>query len=230
MKSVKRKKRHLTTGSIIISIYMCVMLLSVEAYAMSDGMLIYVKTLGELGNNILEEAGINNSLMNISIIRQQNKERVLETSIDIKKPVEIVNGLETRYRSEIKVNDKEKEILYRIVEAEAGGEDISGKMLVANVVLNRVKSERFPNTVKEVVFAHSGSSYQFSPVSDGRYYSVKVSKETKDAVNRAILGEDNSKGAEYFMCRSKSDTDNLKWFDNSLKFLFKYGSHEFFKK
>lgn len=116
-------------------------------------------------------------------------------------------------------------ILERIVEAEAGGEDYKGKLLVANVVLNRVLSSRFPDTVKDVVFAHN----QFSPVSDGRYYSVKVSSGTRKAVKAALQGEDPSQGAVYFMERSLADRDNASWFDRCLTKLFRYGCHEFYK-
>ena len=52
------------------------------------------------------------------------------------------------------------------MEAEATGEDIIGKILVANVIFNRMESEEFPDTVKEVVFQKVGDKYQFSPIAD----------------------------------------------------------------
>ena len=118
-----------------------------------------------------------------------------------------------------------RRILERIVEAEAGDQDLKGRLLVANVVLNRVKSKKFPNTVKGVVFAHR----QFSPISNGSYYRVHVSGKTKRAVRKALQGEDHSRGALYFMCRSASSARNVAWFDRDLKRLFKYGCHEFFR-
>lgn len=74
-------------------------------------------------------------------------------------------------------------------------------MLVANVVLNRVKNKSFPSTIKDVVFAHRGGTYQFSPIMDGRYYTVNVSDDTKSAVKDALAGVDHSAGALYFMER-----------------------------
>ncbi len=121
--------------------------------------------------------------------------------------------------------EEEREILERIVEAEAGGQDIKGRILVANVILNRVKSSRFPDTIKEVVFAHR----QFSPVQNGRYYRVRVSETTKKAVRKALNGTDYSEGALYFMCRSASDPANVAWFDRDLTKVKEYGCHEFFK-
>ena len=126
------------------------------------------------------------------------------------------------------ITKEEKEILLRIVEAEATCEDVKGRMLVANVVLNRVLSRYFPNSIEEVVFQHSGSSYQFSPLSDGRYWTVKISDKTREAVELALNGEDASEGALYFVARSMANKNAVKWFDSSLKRLFKYGVHEFF--
>ncbi|MDE6389017.1 MAG: cell wall hydrolase [Lachnospiraceae bacterium] len=127
------------------------------------------------------------------------------------------------------LSDKDLEALMRIVEAEAGGEDQDGKLLVANVVLNRVNNESFPDTVWEVVMQKEQGIAQFSPTVDGRYQRVKVSEDTKEAVERALYGEDISQGALYFCAREKADSDKLQWFDRKLTRLFAYGSHEFFQ-
>lgn len=127
------------------------------------------------------------------------------------------------------LDEESLNVLLRIVEAEAGGEDIEGKLLVANVVLNRVESEEFPDTVKEVVFQKSKGVTQFSPVSNGRYHTVEISPETVEAVERALQGEDISQGALYFAARKYADSDRMKWFDENLILLFKHGGHEFFK-
>lgn len=126
------------------------------------------------------------------------------------------------------ISEEDYEVLLRIVEAEAGGEDIEGKMLVAGVVMNRVASEDFPDTVKEVVFQRSENSVQFSPAYSGRYYTVEVSEETIEAVNRVLEGEDISCGALYFAARKRADSENMRWFDEELTFLFSHGGHEFF--
>ncbi len=123
---------------------------------------------------------------------------------------------------------EEYDLLLRIVEAEAGGEDEEGKLLVANVVLNRVESSEFPDSVSEVILQSSKGVTQFSPVSSGRIWRVKVSEETVRAVDRALSGEDISSGALYFAARKIADSDNMKWFDENLTFLFKHGGHEFY--
>lgn len=126
------------------------------------------------------------------------------------------------------LSDKDYDALLRIVEAEAGGEDQNGKLLVANVVLNRVNNELFPDTVCDVVMQKEQGIAQFSPTVDGRYQNVRVSEDTKAAVERALYGEDISQGALYFCAREKADSDRLKWFDRKLTRLFSYGNHEFF--
>lgn len=127
------------------------------------------------------------------------------------------------------LSEEDFNVLLRIVEAEAGGEDEEGKLLVANVVLNRVNSEKFPDTVKEVVFQRAKGVTQFSPVANGSYYTVEISEETEEAVERALEGEDNSQGALYFAARKYADSDRMRWFDENLTFLFRHGGHEFFK-
>lgn len=126
------------------------------------------------------------------------------------------------------ITEEDKEVLLRIVEAEATCEDIKGRMLVANVILNRVVSKKFPNSIAEVVFQNNGVTYQFAPIKDGRYWTVEVSDETREAVERVLAGEDYSQGAMYFAARRLANKKAMSWFDSSLKFLFRHGVHEFF--
>ena len=127
------------------------------------------------------------------------------------------------------LSERDYAILTRIVEAEATDKDKKSKILVANVVLNRMEHEEFPDTVEEVVFQKVAGVVQFSPVADGRYYSVTVTDETKECVDRALFGEDYSEGALYFMERSMSDAKSVAWFDRELTWLFEYEGHEFYR-
>lgn len=127
------------------------------------------------------------------------------------------------------LNASELDVLRRIVESEAGCEDEDGRLLVANVILNRVNDDKFPSTVTEVVFQQENGVAQFSPVSSGRIYRVEVSEETCEAVDRALNGEDISQGALYFASRKHADSTKMRWFDENLEFLFEHGGHEFFK-
>lgn len=129
-----------------------------------------------------------------------------------------------------RITEEDYTNLLRIVEAEASGEDETGKLLVANVVLNRVRDEDFPDTITEVIFQKNRGVAQFSPVSNGRFWKVEISEETISAVNRALGGEDVSCGALYFAARKYADADNMRWFDERLDYLFTHGGHEFFKE
>ena len=124
----------------------------------------------------------------------------------------------------LKLNDNEYKVLLKIVEAEAGSEDLTGKMLVANVIMNRVNSDLFPNTVTEVVYQKHKGRAQFSPTEDGRINSVTVSSETVEAVRRVMNGEDSSNGALYF----RSVYSNSGWFDSALTRVVEHGNHIFY--
>ena len=122
------------------------------------------------------------------------------------------------------LEDQEYQVLLKIVEAEAGCEDTEGRMLVANVVMNRVRNGYFPNTVTEVVYQRQDGTAEFSPVSDGRIDTVNVSQGTIDAVARVMNGEDISQGALFFRSvRSRSG-----WFDQKLSRVLEHGNHIFY--
>ena len=131
---------------------------------------------------------------------------------------------ERRASRRIRYTDEDYQVLLRIVQAEAGICDKRGKILVADVIINRVLSKEFPNSVKAVVYEPS----QFQPVSNGAINSVKVTAETIECVDRALDGEDYSNGALYFMNRRGSGSVAA-WFDRHLTYLFAHDGHEFFR-
>ena len=96
------------------------------------------------------------------------------------------------------------------------------------MVLNRLNSDKFPDSITEIVFQRENGVTQFSPVADGSYYKVMISEETVDAVGRALAGEDISRGALYFAARKYADSDSMRWFDEKTTLLFRHGGHEFF--
>lgn len=125
----------------------------------------------------------------------------------------------------IPYDDYDLECLQRIVQAEAGGEDAEGKLLVADVIVNRVKSSEFPNNLYDVIYQHG----QFQPVSSGVIDQVAPTEETIEMVDRALAGEDHSQGALYFMNREEATRMNAKWFDHKLTYVMSHGGHEFYR-
>ena len=126
------------------------------------------------------------------------------------------------------MSDEDYQNLLQIVEAEAGTEDIEGRIMVANVIMNRVKYSEFPDNVTDVIWEYNNGVAQFSPVEDGRISEVTVSRETKEAVKQVLEGVDYSKGALFFIQKSAAAKSNISWFDKNLKRLFKHGVHEFY--
>ena len=124
----------------------------------------------------------------------------------------------------VEVTETDYYWLTRIVEAEAGNQDENGRIMVANVIINRVKSGKFPSSVKEVIFQNDGRTYQFEPVKNERIYDAVPSDTTINCVDRALNGEDYSEGALFFTMKTSSHS----WFNTSLTLLFVHGDHYFY--
>jgi N-acetylmuramoyl-L-alanine amidase len=100
------------------------------------------------------------------------------------------------------VSDKELFLLQKIVMAEAEGEPYKGKVAVANVVLNRLRSANFPDTIYKVIYQKS----QFSPVANGRLKRVTPNEDSIKAVNAALNGQKEvSDDTYYFLSLTLAD-------------------------
>lgn len=102
-------------------------------------------------------------------------------------------------------SETEYKVLLNIVEAEVTGNNPKGvgyekavecKLHVAQVILNRVEDDEFPDNIVDIVFARK----QFSPTEDGRYGTLEITDATKEAVSKALNAEtpDTTGGALYF--------------------------------
>ena len=115
----------------------------------------------------------------------------------------------------------DSEILMKIAMAEAEGEGVEGKALVMCVVLNRVWSEGFPDSIEDVVFKPG----QFSVMqAGGRYYTTTPDEECHEALSMVARGWDESQGATFFEAYYNTNS----WHRNNLKRLFQYGGHIFY--
>jgi len=102
-----------------------------------------------------------------------------------------------------RISEREMELLARLVYAEGRGEPYEGQVAIAAVVLNRVASPQFPNTVQEVIFA----PHAFSPVQGGHLSSL-ADDSTRKAVREAVSGADPTSGSLYFF---NPNTATSKW-------------------
>lgn len=101
-------------------------------------------------------------------------------NVDVKTDTRPIVEVKVLNPPETEIEDGELEILAQLVQAEAGNQNIKGKRLVVDVVLNRVDSEDFPDTIEEVIFQYG----QFAVIEDGAFDRVsnKVADESYDAV------------------------------------------------
>lgn len=107
-------------------------------------------------------------------------------------------------------------LLASVVWAEAGNQDMYGKELVVDVILNRLDSSQYPNTIKEVIF----EDYQFSTVRNGgldkAYYNV--TQDCYTAVANELLDRNDSEAL--FFCAGGYGCGTP---------MYKYGDHYFSK-
>jgi uroporphyrinogen decarboxylase len=114
--------------------------------------------------------------------------------------------------------------LARIIHAEARGEPYLGKVAVGNVILNRVKSSGFPNTIYNVIFEYSGSIPQFSPVADGCIYNTP-NGESYRAAEEAYNGSKPVGDALFFFNPSKAQGS---WIVKNRRYMTTIGNHAFY--
>ncbi len=84
-------------------------------------------------------------------------------------------------------------LLAKCVHAEARGESYTGQVAVAAVILNRVKSASFPNTIAGVIY----QPYAFTAVSDGQI-NLEPNQTAYNAARDALNGWDPTYGALYY--------------------------------
>lgn len=100
--------------------------------------------------------------------------------------------------SEVTFADGDKKLLANIIYCEAGAEPYAGKLAVGAVVINRVLSSKYPDTVVGVIYQKS----QFSPVASGRYELVlavdKANADCYKAAEEAMSGVTNVGNCLYF--------------------------------
>ncbi|WP_058308110.1 cell wall hydrolase [Gracilibacillus massiliensis] len=97
------------------------------------------------------------------------------------------------------ISESEKELMARLVHAEAKGEPYAGKVAVATVILNRVDHKNFPNSIKGVIHEtySNGAIHAFSPVANGEI-NKRADAEAKRAVEEAIVFRGQGQGSIYF--------------------------------
>lgn len=110
--------------------------------------------------------------------------------------------------------------LSRIIYAESGAEPLEGQIAVGNVVLNRVSSPRFPNTVYEVIFQRG----QFTPVSNGSI-NLTPNEQSVIAAKLCLDGANTVGNALYFINPRYSPNS---WASRNRPYVATIASHAFY--
>ena len=113
--------------------------------------------------------------------------------------------------------------LSRIISAESQGEPLLGQIAVGNVVLNRMRSPDYPNTIWGVIFDRK-HGVQFSPVINGSIYKTPTYNSVI-AAKICLEGISISPDILFFMEPSKSTSS---WIANNRPYAFTVGNHYFF--
>lgn len=113
--------------------------------------------------------------------------------------------------------------LSRLIEAEASDQPFAGKVAVGNVVLNRVASDKFPNTIFDVIF-DTQNGVQFAPVYDGRIF--------KDAGRLSVIaacicleGYRMAGDSLFFVAPAQTDDS---WLKDNYVYVTSIGQHDFY--
>ena len=113
--------------------------------------------------------------------------------------------------------------LSRIISAESRGESLLGQIAVGSVVMNRVKSSLYPNTIWGVIFDKK-YGVQFSPILDGSIYNTPVSSSIV-AAKICLEGFLVNSDALFFLYPRASTSS---WIPNNRTYLFSIGKHDFY--
>jgi len=96
------------------------------------------------------------------------------------------------------------DLLARLITAEAQGEEYNAKVAVGAVVLNRVESDTFENTIKDVIYEKIDGYYQFTPVLNG-WINKPADADSIKAAKEALNGVDPTNGALFYFDKTATN-------------------------
>lgn len=142
----------------------------------------------------------------------------ISSIIKVEQKIDNIGKVNTRpiIKTKVIYNEKkilrEKEILAQLVMAEAGNQDLTGKRYVVDVVLNRVNSDQFPDTIEDVIFQKN----QFSVIKNGGFNKAKyiITEECYEAVNLEYKNRLNYDILYFGKGKSKYANNHFKWQDH----------------
>lgn len=135
----------------------------------------------------------------------------------------VTSGDGTLESGETYYNQDDLYWLSRIIHAESRGEPFEGKIAVGCVIMNRIESEGFPNTVYDVIF-DTKHGVQFTPAASGTVYN-DPEPESIIAAKICLEGYTLSKTIKYFINEKLATTT---WVTTSRPHEISIGNHDFY--
>lgn len=120
-----------------------------------------------------------------------------EKELEEKRKADAAKAKQTENRGAVPVGASDEELLAALIQCEAGNQPYEGQLAVGAVVMNRVRSGGYPNTISGVIYA----SGQFTPAGNGKV-AKRLESGVRDsclqAAREAIAGASNVGGATHF--------------------------------
>ncbi|MBQ7624374.1 MAG: cell wall hydrolase [Clostridia bacterium] len=183
-----------------------------KSYILANGRAIYIAGGSVVTDDaVLVPVRVLAQIFNMSLLWDQETRR-----INLRSQGGVIESAETRY------NEEDLYWLAHIISAESRGEPLEGQIAVGNVVLNRVKSGQFPNTVKEVVLDRKNGT-QFTPARNGTLYREPTDQSTV-AAKLCLEGANTCGNAMYFIATYVRSC----WVSRNRPLTVTIGHHNFF--
>lgn len=127
----------------------------------------------------------------------------------------------------IRCTAQEQQMIMWIVQQEVRGASLAHKRVIARVIVNRVLSDQFPDTVTEVLTQKN----QFTSIQNWYQRRYVPDADTRRAVWEVVTGRytDDCGGALFFYAPRWASGSAGSWFENKLTFLFEMEGHRFFR-
>lgn len=170
---------------VIVVILAAALIICVISFANKKTKADFVETDEIIAEAPMPESRTRIEYRNVAIPYEEvyvEREYIIET-------IAVESHIENRY-SQISITDSDIELMAQLIYHEARGESLTGQRMVAEVVLNRVLSSKFPNNIHDVIYQHytmtDGSTmWQFSPAPI--LASTMANAQQYEAVKTAIL-------------------------------------------
>jgi N-acetylmuramoyl-L-alanine amidase len=187
-----QRANHLSGASLMLG-----QRLTIPAASAQGGTANYQVRAGDTLFLIAQRSGA--SLSKLLRLNHLTATAVIQPGQILKLPAKTSSG-----PAKLTLGQSDIDLLARLVSAEAAGEPFEGQVAVAATILNRLKDNRYPNTIFGVIYQINYGRYQYSPVLDGRIKQPATTSAYR-AVETALTGRDPSNGANGFYNPVKTD-------------------------